>query len=118
MGPGSYMVEAVLSVDLNTGRINDVHKEFGLAIDESPLVTHPTSVQLTDLEHDALERESYELNFLMGKREHEEEYRRRSDRLTEIRESLQGAVKSSKYRYHSDYAAKYVTVTYPNGYTY
>ena len=118
MGPGSYMVEAVLSVDLNTGDRKDVHADFGLEIDKSPLITHPTSTQITGLEHVAFDRESYDLSFLMGKGDREEEYRRRSERLAELKESLRGTVKSSRYRYHRDYNHKYVTVTYPNGYSY
>jgi hypothetical protein len=118
MGPGSSMVEAVLSVDLTTGIKEDVHDKFGFEIVTNPLVTRPTNSKIDGPERVAIEREEYDLSLLRGRSDREKEYNRRYARLAQARKVLKGEVKSANYRYAPGYEDKYVTVTDDKGYSY
>jgi hypothetical protein len=118
MSPGSYTVEAVLSVDLNTGATKDVHEKFGLEL-VSPLVTYPKGMKYIDKEYNTpINRAERDLEYLRRQDAFRTEYIRKNELLKASREALRGAVKSANYRYNDAHKSKYVTVTYPNGYTY
>jgi hypothetical protein len=115
MGPGSYMVEVVLSVDLNTGATKDVHENFGLEL-VLPHVTYPpTATDATMQFRTQIERAERDLAYLRANRQ---EYFRKYEFLKGAKESLKGAVKSSNYMYAPAYEDKYIPITYPNGHTY
>jgi hypothetical protein len=119
MGPGPYIPEAVISVDLNTGDKEDVHEKFGLERVSATVTYPPGGPKNLDVFHRrAIESYSTQTYRLAGQSKFREEYLRRLRYLAAVKESLKGAVKSSDYRYASAYRNKYVTITYPNGYTY
>jgi hypothetical protein len=117
MSSGSAMNEVVLSVDLVTGTKKDVHKNFGFMriSDNQRTVTHPDGRKFIESAYNrAIQVAEREID---GLQERPEEFTRKSEHLAALKESLRGAVMSSKYRYDTTHEDKYVTVI-DDGYSY
>jgi hypothetical protein len=109
MCPGTSMNEAVLSIDIATKDVQDVHNQFGLKFIDDPFRVNPTPVS----KQDNLTRMAFDIaletQHALGATGDTAELTRNGKIMRQAKRIVSGEVKQANYEYHTDHVDKYFT---------